>query len=271
MALDGRVALDDRLDKYLPSGGAVTLCDLATHTAGYPRLPLTVGFRLRLLYSADTYAALHDRDVERAMRRIGRRTEGLRVCPTHQYTYSNFGYGVLSRALSAVAGKSFPELVRAEILDPLGLTETTFDIEDRQERVAGRRSDGRTPPPVINRTLPGAVSMLSTITDIKKYIEANLEPDQTPLRDALEGVHLPRIKRDTNSYAGLGWVITSRGGATVTWHNGGTSGFGSIVAFEKKHGVGIGLLVAQQHHDQMDAAAMAALTELISDGLNMDP
>ena len=67
-SLDGRVALTDRLDAYVASaaGSDVRLIDLATHTAGYPKLPRELVIRM-LRRPRDPYACITDRGVGRAL------------------------------------------------------------------------------------------------------------------------------------------------------------------------------------------------------------
>ena len=74
MAERGEVHLSDPAASYLPGRappGPVTLADLATHTAGLPRLPRGL-FRSALLHPADPYArypaARLVRDARRALR-----------------------------------------------------------------------------------------------------------------------------------------------------------------------------------------------------------
>jgi CubicO group peptidase (beta-lactamase class C family) len=43
--------------------------------------------------------------------------------PGTQTTYSNFGYLVLGRIIEKASGRSYEDYVKAEILEPLGITD----------------------------------------------------------------------------------------------------------------------------------------------------
>ena len=42
--------------------------------------------------------------------------------------YSNFGYATLGRIITNVSGMPYQDYIRREIMIPLGMTATTFDI-----------------------------------------------------------------------------------------------------------------------------------------------
>lgn len=47
--------------------------------------------------------------------------------PGQRFAYCNVGYAVLARLLEQVEGRPFPEVLRADVLQPLGLTRTFTD------------------------------------------------------------------------------------------------------------------------------------------------
>ena len=71
--------------------------------------------------------------------------------PGEHFYYSNVGYRTLGYALEAAAGVPYPELLRARILEPMGLEHTepeiTVDIRDRMAVGYDRLHDDRTPSP----------------------------------------------------------------------------------------------------------------------------
>jgi CubicO group peptidase (beta-lactamase class C family) len=136
LSVQQRISLDDLLGRYLPAaaGAPTRLVDLATHSAGYPRLPRAI---VRYGLSRDPYARLTDRQIDREVRRLSRLTSAT----GHPVSYSNLGFGVLSRALAAAGGRPFGELLTAEVLRPLGLT-ITFDTEPGPDRCPGTVTTG---------------------------------------------------------------------------------------------------------------------------------
>jgi len=121
--------------------------------------------------------------------------------------YSNFGYGVLSRALMAATASSFFELLQRDVLIPLGLTGTCLDLSEPPGRLVGHDAAGRAVPDWHNPSLPGCGCLWSTIVDLHAYLEANMHPDRTPLADAIRLVHTSRDHAATDPETGLAWLM----------------------------------------------------------------
>lgn len=262
MVVQGRVALEDPVSRYLPAAGAsgVRLVDLATHTSGYPRIPRGIQARM-LLRLRDPYALVRDRHVERAVHRLSPR---LGPGP-HPFQYSNFGYGVLSRALASAARKPFGELLRSEVLGPLGLAEQVTlesDPDPAGRRVFGHSLSGEELEHWHNPALPGASFLFASIEGMGRYLVSNLRPATTNLRAALELVHRPFQQAGPDMEVGLGWLVRSTEDGPLYWHNGGTSGFGAFIAFDLARQVGVVALMSRRHLLDLDEAAMSALSVL---------
>jgi len=124
----GVVGLDDPVERWLPEAlelagpipGAepVTLRRLASHTAGLIREPELddaatgpiLGWEEKVLASIPT-TSFHGP-------------------PGEGYLYSNIGFGILGLALSRAAGRPYMELVEEEIFRPLGMTGSTFVVDE---------------------------------------------------------------------------------------------------------------------------------------------
>jgi D-alanyl-D-alanine-carboxypeptidase/D-alanyl-D-alanine-endopeptidase len=236
----GEVALDDPVQKFLPTGARVperngkpiTLLDLTTHTSGLPSLPTN----LELSDMANPYARytvpqlytfLNDYKLTRD---IG-----------SAFEYSNFGVGLLGHALALRTGKSYEEMVRSRILQPLGMKDTGITLSDsmRQRLAVGHNGEGSPVPNWDLPTLAGAGALRSSANDMVKFVQANLAdtgPRATALRRS-RGRQRNAGKPDMN--IGLGWIITKTPTAEIVWHNGGTGGYHSFMGLdlEKKTGV----------------------------------
>lgn len=66
--------------------------------------------------------------------------------PGSRWRYSGGGYTVMQQLLVDVTGKSFPDLMRAEVLQPLGMTRSTFaqplPLSLADDAASGHRPDG---------------------------------------------------------------------------------------------------------------------------------
>ncbi|MFD6417170.1 serine hydrolase domain-containing protein [Streptomyces sp. NPDC060194] len=134
MAESGLLGLDDPVERWLPAapGTGITLRLLAAHTSGLPRLPPGVhGPR------SDPYARFTEEVLGGMLISLDRLT----ASPAGERAeYSNFGYAVLGAALVAAAGRPYEELLRAHVLEPLGVADEVKAAPppDRVLRARGR-------------------------------------------------------------------------------------------------------------------------------------
>jgi D-alanyl-D-alanine carboxypeptidase len=127
LAGDGRLSLDDTVERWLPGvvsgngndGRAITLRRLLQHTGGihddYPDYTSAEDF---YQHRYDTYTP--EQTVARAMRH---RPD---FRPGEDWGYSNTGYVLLGMVIQRVTGHPWHEEVRDRILRPLGLRHTFF-------------------------------------------------------------------------------------------------------------------------------------------------
>ena len=117
----GKVRLDDPLSRHLPDhpyGEKVTIRSLLNHSAGVPN-PLP----LKWVHGSQE----HDEfDGSSALARVLARHDRLSAEPGEEYGYTNVGYWLLGAVIERVSRMPFPEFVRAELCDPLGMSEDEF-------------------------------------------------------------------------------------------------------------------------------------------------
>ena len=123
----GTVRLTDPVEKYLPEINriagrepgwpAVTLIQLATMTSGIAREPQDL----------ETFLSGPVSTWEQTTIKALERTRFAHE-PGTRYLYSNIGYAILGAALSRAARKPFTDYVRDEILIPLGMTRSAFEL-----------------------------------------------------------------------------------------------------------------------------------------------
>jgi CubicO group peptidase (beta-lactamase class C family) len=152
------------------------------------------------------------------------------------YEYSNLGAGLLGHALAAKLGKSYESALAERVLGPLGMKDTGIALTPgtRPRMSVGHAATGYVTPNWDLPTLAGAGALRSTVNDMLTFLAANLGSGPAALRADLESTHIPRHDTGKTGQIGLAWHIRSGQDVEVVWHNGGTGGFHSFVAFDKK-------------------------------------
>jgi CubicO group peptidase (beta-lactamase class C family) len=219
----------------VPSQGPrqITLLDLSMQISGLPRLPTN----MKPADPANPYADYTPQKLYEFLsgytltRDIG-----------SKYEYSNLAVGLLGHALALKAGMSYEDLLRKRILEPLGMTSTTITLTPAlQKRLAPGHNTAL--EPVKNwdlDALAGAGAIRSTANDMLKFLAANLELTDTPLKAALR--RMRSVEKETgvpDLDIAMAWHIWKKYGVTIYWHNGGTAGYRSFAGFDlvKKKGV----------------------------------
>jgi len=258
----GELDLNAPINDFLPGsikplshdGRSITLFDLATHTSRLPRLPSNfspadannpyVDYTVDDLYTFLSYYKL-------------RRTPGA------LYAYSNLGMGLLGHILSRHTGVPYATLVRQQITEPLGLSDTVIKLSDEQRsRLAqGHNVDVQ---PVANwdfDALAGAGALRSTANDMLRFLRANLGEFNTPLRKAIELSHSQRREMGPGGgQIAIAWHIQT--GSGFLWHNGGTGGYRSFAAFHPKRHVGV-VVLSNTATSMLDALGLEIIKLLV--------
>ena len=188
--------------------------------------------------------------------------------PGTRFEYSNLGYALLGRVISAAAEADYPDFVRARLLGPLGMSRTGYEAAefdpDGLARGYGRGAGGwteLTPDPLGAFAPMGGV--FSSVRDLARWVDgfaAAFPPgspragDAHPLPAASRremqqpAVTLPEAQprfpgdRSAGSQYGYGFGLfteeTSAWGRLV-YHSGGYPGFGSHMRWHPETGLGV--------------------------------
>lgn len=238
----GKMNLDDPIAKYLPENldiptrkeTEITLRHLATHTSGLPRLPANMSpADMSNPYADYTYEQMYEFIDGYSLKRT----------PGFSYLYSNYAVGLLGHLLERHSGKSYEELVKEVIAEPLGMSNTVLALSDEQKRNFASGHRGTVPVSAWDlNTLAGAGGLRSNTVDMVRYIKANMGFIDTELRAALDLSHETAIVSERNEQSlALIWVYMNDD-PNILWHNGGTGGFRTFAGFNKKTGVGVVVL-----------------------------
>ena len=234
----GKVELDDPVAKHLdwfhirdddPEAGAVTVEGLLTHTAGLPReagAPYWTGPE----YPFPT----HEQIVATVP------TQSMLYPPRTYYQYSNLGLTLAGEIVAAASGRTYADYIRANILDPLEMTSTFTDHEDRfrDNRLAsgytarGRDGERQLVPDYWVRGISPAAGFISTVEDLARFASWQfrvLDGDDALLgRNTLREMHRVHwLEPDGDTTYGLGFSVWKSDGDTFVGHGGSCPGYRS--------------------------------------------
>ncbi len=239
----GVVQLDDPLAALLPaevnveSGPVreVTLKQLATHSAGVPRLPADFWEQAKE-NEANPYAGYTTAELFASLQSLK-----LNRAPGSGYEYSNYGTALLGQALAAKQGVTYAKLLQTSVLDPVGLTDTALVVPEASTArfVGGYSPKGESTVNWDFDAFAPAGGLRSTANDLLKFIRIALAPGDDPLGRALKR-SLQVQSEVSGQKLGLGWhQLTTLEGLTLWWHNGGTGGYVSYLGLDPANQTGV--------------------------------
>ena len=233
----GELVADARLGSLLDLGACaaaeVTLAELASHRSGLPR----VADRPRDLIAGSLAVLRHRNPYTADGAELLRQARVAKIAGRGLVSYSNLGVALLGAALAAHAGVSYPALLDRELFQRLGMTRSSVPICAEQlpaDAPTGWSANGRREQAwTINAYAP-AGGVRSTPSDMARYAQALLER-RAPGLSALD----PRWDAGDGRQIGYTWFTERFGDVDVTWHNGGTGGFASMLALDREHAAAV--------------------------------
>lgn len=266
LVADGRLDLDTDVNQYLTSWRVpenrhtgtekVTLRRLVSHSAG-----LTVhgfpGYRADSTLPTTVQILDGVRPANTAAVRVD-------TTPGAIWRYSGGGTTVQQLLLSDVTGESFPVLLKRLVLDPAGMTSSTYE----QPLPEGRRGDAAHAHTGDGTMVPGhwhsypemaAAGLWTTPTDLARWAlavaAARAGTDTTLLPQALAAEMLTVQKGNF----GLGPTVQGSGPAFRFGHGGSNAGFRSVLTYYPEAGVGAAVMVNSDNGDDLQEEILLAL------------
>jgi CubicO group peptidase (beta-lactamase class C family) len=270
---DGVLRLDDLAEAYVPElagwppvspdAARISIRHLLTMTAGFP--------------TDDPWG---DRQQGLPLEEFARfLANGVRFnwAPGTRFEYSNLGYAILGRVITAVTGLAYPDYIRHRLLKPLDMTRTGYDAEEFE--VPGQQTSGPAGVARGYRRSPGGWSevafdpagafapmggIFSCVRDLTRWVAgfaAAFPPGDAEAAD-VHPVRRASRREMQLSQVLTGWAIASSfpgDGASsppatygfglfvdehpalgrIVSHSGGYPGFGSNMAWHPATGTGV--------------------------------
>jgi CubicO group peptidase (beta-lactamase class C family) len=224
LVADGRLALDDPIEKHLPGyptqGHTITIEHLLTHTSGIQSYTDMPGWMESKIRNDMTVQELID----------GFKREPMQFAPGRQFRYNNSGYVLLGAIIEKVSGTTYEKFVTDRIFTPLGMTSTYYGSNEPliAKRVDGYTRDGEVTKNAryLSMTQPYAAgSLVSSVDDLARW-DAALTAGTLLTPSQLERMWRPYTPADGKpSRYGYGFGVSTMRGRPVVEHGGGIHGF----------------------------------------------
>jgi D-alanyl-D-alanine carboxypeptidase len=249
---EGKLALDERVLHYLPDLPAawkeITLRHLLTHTSGIPNY--NVGEAALAVLQTDP-------PPDKVLLLVTGRP--LEFEPGSRWSYSNTGYFLLGLVLERVSGRSYWDLVRERVFDPLGMKSTgPADLQqvipDRVRGYGWNEKKGRIEnrDAVRPRAAFSAGGFVSSVRDLARW-DAWLRQGRLLKRSTLEQLWMPVRLNDGRTYPyGLGWMLEDVRDVPTQGHGGGTPGFATDLRTFENGRLTIILMANQRNVQEFD-------------------
>ena len=251
---EGVIGLDEPVERYLPAFASVkdrrvdaqpvTFRHLASHTAGLIREPQWPDAVVGPI-------ELWDKRIVESLPLTAYDT-----VPGARYQYSNIGFGTLGLALAKAAGRPFIEMVRTEVLEPLGMTGSEFVVAGGklEARLAagyvigqdGSINGGQPAREHAGRgyKVPNG-GVYSTVADLGRFMGAmsgvpGLRILSEESRQEALSIQTPE---NPNRGYGLGFSVQiDERGRKIASHGGSVAGYTAHMAFDPEERIGVVLL-----------------------------
>jgi len=224
---EGKLSLNDKLDKYFPEfkyADKITLENLLTHTSGIYNYTADIDEEDSAIVCnpIDKQLALdimfkHDLDFE----------------PGTKFSYDNSGYYLLGLIIEKVTGKSYEQNIRDIIFTPLQMKHSFFDFRDSKDANIATGYQKITDTNQIEATAwrwdstvtYAAGAIFSTTGDMYKWARA-IAKKEILSADSWKAALTAHL-----AHYGYGWFIDSLYGKKSIAHAGGLPGFMAYLCY----------------------------------------
>ena len=193
------------------------------------------------------------------------------------FAYINIPHLLAGRIVAGLQGApDWNAVARRELLDPLGMTDTSFTAD--AIKAAPNHAEGHrwTPErtievpfdPLYPYAFGPAGNINSTIEDAARWVRLQLKDGTFEGRrivtpENLAVTRTPRVGlTDAMSYA-MGWLIEQTPNGPLVWHNGGTNSFGAFIGMARDRDVGVIVLSNARNVGFPDALGLWTLDRLL--------
>lgn len=239
----GLVNLEDDFRQYLPDSieygfdYPISLEQLATHTSGFPKLPLRWFDDSLVVNECNPYTHLNFDTIVAYLENPSELNKPGNV------DYSNLGNGLIGHVFERVHNKSLNELLDSLIFTPLNMIHSAIETDSSLKHLlaTGYDTEGKATCNWQFPILGGAGAIESNISDMLQFLKANLNEDN-PLYPSFSKCH--KVIKNNQC---IGWVsgldaiseLLYNNVGDFVFHNGMTGGFSSVIILDKAENSGL--------------------------------
>ena len=243
---EGVLSWDDTLGKLLPPNTPlsldvkkITLLQLATHTSGLPRQPITFQtfrYLVQYLFTGENFYRHFNRDY------VFDYLADFKAPSQVERKYSSLGYGILGYVLERRTGLSLDVLLERKLIQPLELKSTGYvpnALPGYSNRARGHAGDQ---PKFIQRGKPvpdweftefmkGSGGIYSSARNLLTFAAAHLGCNETKLKTALADTLKLRLPQPKEA-AAIAWHVDDIDGQRITYQLGLVAGYTSYIGLD---------------------------------------
>jgi CubicO group peptidase (beta-lactamase class C family) len=248
---EGKLSLDEPVRNYLswfkikdkyPDAPEVTLRGILTHSAGLPR------------EAAFPYWTGPDYEFPTREEMISRLSSQEELYPAESYyQYSNLGLTLAGEVVAAVSGEPFADYVKKNILEPLGMKDTTPEIPEAEigkglavgYSTLLRDGSRKVMPFFLVRGIAPAAGFASTVEDLARFASWQIRLLHKGGKEILKANTLKEMQRvqwmdaDWQNPRGLGFSVWRRDNKSYVGHGGACPGYRTQVAICPKDKIAV--------------------------------
>lgn len=244
---EGIIDLDSPVSNYLPAftirsrfteEDPITVKSMLAHRSGLPR-----------------NECLKCEGGDKEFNTLERFEESVSACymaypPGFRYKYSNLAYDLLGRIIEENREMGFPDYMKEELLEKLGMYNSTFcskDVGNPGQLALGYEYYKRKYYPLIQSDINSVPSgnLYSTIEDLSLFLKSALNNQLFNNKHTLKKMFSDHYsEKNDPETMGLGWKTTRIAGQELmVWHDGGPGeGTGSLIAMLPDQKIGIAVV-----------------------------
>jgi CubicO group peptidase (beta-lactamase class C family) len=259
------IAIGNRWDAEQP----ITVAHLLEHTAGFDDMRPN-----ELFASLDAEAM--------PLRAVLALNPGSRVArwrPGSRFSYANPGYTVAGYLIEKVTGHPYEDVLRRELLEPLGMTGAALRLTPEVDaRLARGYHDGEAPVPYHAIYHRPAGNLMASPRELAALVQLSLARGRVGGAALISPAGMARMERSETAWLdtgasryGLGNYGDVSHRVLVRGHDGGIAGFLSSYGYLPDHGLGFVMLLNSTRSFRAVLEIRQLLVEYLLTGVHVPP